>query len=307
MTRSTSARLRAILALLATTTACGEVLPIDADAVAAPDDGALDAAPRCDRHAVFGKPEPVSGLDPARAVSGATLSADELTLYLASKAGAGRPDLQVTTRASREDRFGPLVLLPGVNGTTDETWPAVTADGLTIYFDSNRLGTSGAADLYLAERAGTAQSFGMPVRITALDSSGADRHPFVLPAGDVLYYASDHDHAGALDLYRAKRAAGGFGAAQLVEVVDTVDSESNPVLTPDELTLYFHRAGDVFVARRDTIDARFSPPVRVGELDSHGDDIPAWVSADECRLYVISNHLDDSGVYQLGVASRPPP
>ena len=85
------------------------------------------------------------------------LSADGLTLYFYSSRPGGEggtffgADLYAATRRSVEDPFEEITNLDTINTEFDEGTPGVSADGLTLYFASNRPGF-GSLDLYRATR-----------------------------------------------------------------------------------------------------------------------------------------------------------
>ena len=68
------------------------------------------------------------------------LSADGLELYFQSSrsGGSGDSDLYLTTRVSLQDEWQPAQNLgPTVNAVAAESGPSLSADGLTLYFNSN--------------------------------------------------------------------------------------------------------------------------------------------------------------------------
>ena len=82
--------------------------------------------------------------------SGASLSADCLTLYFASDRAGGQRDLFVTQRAAVGQPWGIPRPLPGVNDpSADDEDPTLSRDGRTMVFSSNR---AGSLDLYLSTR-----------------------------------------------------------------------------------------------------------------------------------------------------------
>jgi Tol biopolymer transport system component len=81
------------------------------------------------------------------------ISSDGLTLLFQSNrpGSAGLADLWVSTRKSAADPFGePVNLGPGVNSNFMDCTPALSADGRTLLFSSDRPGGQGDSDLWMA-------------------------------------------------------------------------------------------------------------------------------------------------------------
>jgi hypothetical protein len=83
------------------------------------------------------------------------ISTDGLRLFFDSNraSGYGRSDLYVTTRATLSDPWGtPINLGPTVNGSAWEEFAIISADGTTLYFDSeDRPGGLGSYELWQVE------------------------------------------------------------------------------------------------------------------------------------------------------------
>ncbi len=78
------------------------------------------------------------------------VSADGLYMYFYSQRpdGLGSGDLWVTKRASTSDPWSiPENLGTNINSSSDDGWPTLSIDGLTLFFNSNRVGGSGGYDL----------------------------------------------------------------------------------------------------------------------------------------------------------------
>ena len=60
------------------------------------------------------------------------------------------------TASSRAQRYSdwsePINLGPTVNSTAMDRGPAISKDGLSLYFASNRLGSFGGEDIYVSQR-----------------------------------------------------------------------------------------------------------------------------------------------------------
>jgi hypothetical protein len=102
---------------------------------------------------------------------GPDISADELLLvYVASDVIGGEGLLYEESRASVDEPFGAVRVIDGL-GTVDNLVPALSADGLTLYYTVR---DAGRLDLYEATRASRAAPFGRGARITAIPDLGAD-------------------------------------------------------------------------------------------------------------------------------------
>ncbi len=128
------------------------------------------------------------------------IAESDRALYFA-RGEAGTRDLYVAYRASIDDEtFGPPARLAELSSDGDDLSPALTADGLTIVFASDR---EGSMNLYYATRASVDESFGEPVSLDAINSPGIDTDPFITRDGCFLYFASDRD-GERLDLFVAR-------------------------------------------------------------------------------------------------------
>ena len=179
-----------------------------------------------ERRAVLGVADPplkVTGLGPVVNTvdddHSAVLSADGSTLVFSSDrpGGAGGIDLYLATRAHRSDPFGAAVNLGGVNTEHDEVGPELSADGLTLYFGSDRTGGSGGMDLYRATRPTTADSFGAVANLgPSVNTAENENNPSLSADGLVLLLNSNRRGGwGSQDIYMATRAttSDSFGPA----------------------------------------------------------------------------------------------
>ena len=224
------------------------------------------------------------------------LTPDELTIYFYSDR-SGNADIFTATRASRTATFGTPLAAAGVNTTASEAWPTLTADGLTMFFESTR---SGPYQVLVATRTTLVAQFSAGAPVANLNAGPTDGQPFVLPDESALYFVTNRTGtSGGLDLYRAARGVGGqFGVPAPVSTVNTPSNEYAPVATSDELAIYFssNRAGsltkgnsDIWMARRASPTANFDPPVDVQELNTPDEEWPDWMSPDRCRMYFTRN------------------
>jgi hypothetical protein len=264
----------------------------------------------CDISTPFGAPVLLAGVNGSSNDYFARLSPDELTVYFASDR-RGNDDIYSATRASRNDAFGTPVAVPGVNSTASDAWPTVTADGLTMYLQTNVAGP-GAYQIYGTHRATPADPFAAPGSVGNINIGGATiRGPFVLPDGSALYYSSNETLSGKLGIRRAPHLTDGtFSLSAEVGGLVSNSYDGSPVVTSDELMIYFgsDRADaaakgnqDIWVATRASRNVDFNVPRIVPELNTADIDTPDWLSPDRCRLY-FTRH--GSGQYKVYVASR---
>jgi hypothetical protein len=218
------------------------------------DAGADAARPttRCTRGAPFGAPELVAELSTAASEAAASLTEDELTVFFARNGS-----LMIATRASREQPFA-NVRSAGLSGSGTDDNPALSFDGRQLFFTSTARGDSGATEIFVAQVMGGGLTAPAPVRGVPPETTD----PF--PNGDAsaLYYSAARD-GGLPDLWLATGLGGAPGFSEQRLTVSDTESDGQPVLSRDELSLYFgsRRAGtlglsDIFVAKR----ARTSDP-----------------------------------------------
>ncbi|CAN5901577.1 hypothetical protein BH11MYX4_BH11MYX4_02030 [soil metagenome] len=301
----------------------GDEGPLRPDSPFSPDtatDSAVDAPvkTRCDALEPFGAPVVVASLNTTSDDSTPRLSPDELTVYFASTRPGhlGGGSIYTAKRAARSDPFGAPALLPVVNVTNGTIYhPAVTGDGLRIFLQV----TGGApTDLYLGTRTTTAVEFSTPAPLANVNSASFEFIPFISADGVHLLFSSNR--SGAFLLYESAASGGVFPAATLVPGVGSGNGaavDTAPVLSGDLLSLYFastrvdpgSSSYDLFVARRTTPSGAFGTPTLVAELNDANaavSDVPSWLSADECRLYLTSDRLAPGGGFDVYLATRTP-
>lgn len=283
--------------------------------VAANDVAGDVSALRCDLAKPFGQPTALSELNTTNADAYVRLSPDEQTAYVASirPSGAGDYDIYVATRPDVTMPFGALSPIEAIDTANGDDVPTVTADGLTMVFSDS---ATGLYDLYMTTRTSAAGSFGPPIPVAGInDPTEYDHTPYLSPDGMTLYFASTRGTAGvSYDLYRTTRRnlTSTFGTPTKITELSTGDGDSDPVVSPDGLTLYFtsYRNGgtgssDIWVASRASTGDPFGIATNVTELNTTMAEWPTWISNDGCRLYFGSDRGGGMGGHDLWVATRP--
>lgn len=224
-------------------------------------------------------PEPLSIVNTDHDELGPEPSADGRSLYFYSDrpGGSGGYDLWVMRfEADGRTPIGaPANLGPMVNSPYNDYGPALSPDGGTIYFASNRPPpveapadpdawpatvredlTHRTYDLYAAPI--TDAGHGLARALDALNTPYNDGPAALSPVGDFLYFSSDRPGGeGGFDLYRARRMAGGFDPpTNLGSPVNTAANELDPGLTQLGYALYFSSDRRVAVADADAEEAK---------------------------------------------------
>jgi hypothetical protein len=275
----------------------------------------------CDLRKPFGSPVFVAGLmiPEAQWVGGLRLSPDNLTGYFFANGSPEGPDpdpyLYSATRTTSDDAFGGIALIDGtgVNTAGDYQYdPTVSGDGLQLIFTRYPQGS-----LYSATRTVPSGPFTYQGPLMA-DSTKALESPFLRQDGQELYFTSGDAGESTYngDIYRALRDGSAFGPGAPVAGLNTECNDSNPVITPDDLTIYWHSnrpdcnvsdLGDIWTAQRTSMDDPFGPARNVTEVNSPERDIPTFVTSDGCTLY-LSRYMRDNdhpnGVYTQYVAQK---
>lgn len=113
----------------------------------------LYVATRSAPGAGFGTPVALTAVNSAQLDQSPQRSADGLELWLGSHRGnTGYEDVYVARRASTGDSFGTPSAVGDLNSPGRDTGAALSADGLRVYYSSERTGTEGGFDLWLARR-----------------------------------------------------------------------------------------------------------------------------------------------------------
>jgi Tol biopolymer transport system component len=193
-------------------------------------DGDIFVATRPDPAACFGTPAVVAELSPRS--GGPTLSPDQLTIFFDST--RSNPAIQELYEASRPDTastFGPVRYLDELNFPPYQTsHPSLTADGLELFFFSDRPGGNGSQDIWVATRPNTSVPFGNPVPVSQVNSPYDDRTPQITADGLRLYFASDRPdgNLGGQDVRTSGRPAGQIATPRLGHPSPSLKSIQRP-------------------------------------------------------------------------------
>jgi hypothetical protein len=286
----------------------------------------------------FGTPQIVAELaaPPAR-TDNPTLTGDLLEIYFTTDRVSGNGDVWFAQRASPTAPFGAPAPVTVVNTSGFETSSAISTDGLTLWFGSDRPGGAGANDVWVTSRATRSAPWSTPVNVVALNSAVDDiprppgQHGLVMPL------ASQRKDPSIYETYFAARASAGapFGTPQLVPDLVRLDRTTvDAFLTDDGLTVFYSSgprlppadagapdgstagadgggpdgavltAGDLYVAWRRSFDDLFAYEQPLSDLNTPGDERDPWLTPDGRTLYFTSDRDGTLNIYTAAVLPR---
>lgn len=279
-------------------------------------DGGVVMEPECDpcpcSRGPFGAPELVTGLGINGNVFGPALSADGLTLFFSTI--DGDEDIFVATRADRGTAFSSATRVANVNGDeSDDGTPFLSADGLSLYFFSDRPDAAalGDRDLWVAQRPTADSEFGVPSLVPGVSSDALDHLPRLSPDELTLFFVSGRDGANAFsNIWSAERPTRDAAFSEPIELagINTDVREEGFSLSSDGLTLLFasNRLDDadmdIWVATRLSRVDDFGSVENLSEINLPAvADIDPALSADGFELFFASER---NGPVQLFRSSR---
>jgi Tol biopolymer transport system component len=211
------------------------------------------------------------------------------------------------------DWTAPVNLGPMINSSFGENSPAISKDGLSLYFTSNRPGGLGVNDIWVSHRESPDAPWGVPANVASINSSMADLAPEISRDGHHLYFVSTRPGGfGGADLWVAARenTHDDFGwetPVNLGPVINTSTDEGTPDIQGREF--YFSRSRirpgtpfDIYVSRMS--DAGFEQPQLVTELNASGDQRVPRVRADGREIFFTSDRAGGVGSYDIWTSTR---
>jgi hypothetical protein len=255
----------------------------------------------------------------------ATVTGDVLTMFFTRGVGGGVTVFQAT-RTATSDFANPVALTDIATSYYGGMVPSITNDGLTMYLAYRQADPDAGPDLFPPEggvdagpapfdiyrytRTKVTDPFTGPQHVTELASAFNDLQPAISGDGNTIIFSSDRDtDGGTLRLYQAIKNGTKFEAPTPITglLADTTIVTSYPAVNATATQLYFSAnavgvAGDIYVSTRATAGATFGPATAVASVNSNYDDRPAWISPDECRMYIVSK--TKNGDYDIFVSLK---
>jgi Tol biopolymer transport system component len=220
------------------------------------------------------------------------------------------------------DWSAPVNLGPVINSASSDQGPAMSKDGLTLYFHSNRPGGLGGFDMYVSKRASVDDPWGPPMNLgPTVNTTFDEGNPAFSRDGQMLFFQSIRPGGlGGIDLWVSYREhthddfdwqpAVNLGAG----VNSTSDDNAPSYFENDELNvvqLYFvsSRPGgfggqDIYLSNQ-MLDGSFGPAALVPALSSPSTDSRPSIRHDGLEIFFQSNRPGSFGTaLDLWVATR---
>jgi Tol biopolymer transport system component len=198
---------------------------------------------------------------------------------------------------------------PNINSTANDLGASISADGLTLYFSSNRTGGSGGYDLWCTTRATINDDWGPAVNLGQPPNSRYSYwDPSISSDGLTLYFSDGHSPTfgnlspgglgGQGDIWMVTRASVNGAWGEPINLGPAVNSQHaiHPSISSDSLSLYFqsHRPGalghcDIMVATRNSTSDPFEDPVFIRKVNTGGPEWTPDISADGLTLFFMRN------------------
>jgi hypothetical protein len=242
-----------------------------------------------------------------------SLTEDGLELYFSSDrtgGGGGAQDIWVSTRETVDDDWGDPDPVLALNGADAEFDPEVSADGLTMWLNSNRavMGAKGGYDLFVSTRETRADDWGPPVLQPALSSADNDMGA-VMDASKTVLVFHRVTSGGVYALYQSTRDDEDDAWSEPAPLTTlNTDPVADAYLSTDGLTIYFNstRDGgegswDIWRATRQGVGSLFTLPEAVAEVNTEFHEANVALSNGMHYLVMTSAR---SGEHEIYAASR---
>jgi hypothetical protein len=289
----------------------------------------------------FGDPVLVEELASDSRTDNPSLTSDLLEIYFTTnREGTASSDIWFAQRTSAGVPFGTPAPVKEVNSDAYETSSAISSDGLTLWFGSDRAGGSGEVDIWACERATRSSRWSTPMNLVGLNSTASDiprspgQHGLVMPMASTKLTALNPAE-GNYQSYWTTRASLGAPFTPPVAIPELAYKDRSTVdafLTEDGLTLFFSSApvpmlaakdgggaapvnggdagvakSDLFVAFRRSTNEAFAFTQPLSDLNTAFDERDPWLSPDGTVFYFTSDRDGSLNIYSATVLPRQAP
>lgn len=217
----------------------------------------------------------------------------------------------------------PVNLGPVINSPFFDGNPAISKDGLTLYFTSNRPKGIGGNDIWVASRESLDSPWGLPANLSSINTVSNEIAPVLSRDEHYLFFVSNRPGgAGGPDIWVSFRQHvhenfGEFGwgpAVNLGSPVNTAFSDSTPAyfenqeLGLPQLFFSSSRTGgpgslDIYVSELQA-DGRFGAATLIPELSSAQSDSQLSVFRNGLQMFLTSDRIGTTGGNDLWMSVR---
>ncbi|MGC4066946.1 MAG: hypothetical protein QM784_20380 [Polyangiaceae bacterium] len=264
--------------------------------------GGTTATPSCNLAKPFGNYTAVVPSNATSSELGISVSPDGLSAIVATRPDESSPrHLKSVTRTTTTLAFGNPTSLPGstnLDTADSDSQPRLSRDGLMLFFSRSFTMSS---SIHLVMRASRSDEFGVPAEMDTNVNISGGSSTWISADNKTFYWVSD------FTVYRGDLTSMGVTNVQPVPPVNRTSQPTAPVLTEDQLTLYFAtKEGDsagattnyrVWRSTRASALVAWSEPSVVTELADEYHTYPSDISPDGCIIY-LSKYIGTYHIYQ---------
>jgi Tol biopolymer transport system component len=220
-----------------------------------------------------------------------TLTGDMLELYFDDGS-----DIWLTARTNTSATWSAATQVTALDTTSIERTPEISRDGLTMYFASNR-SVGDDTQIWVSTRQTSTMPWTTPMLVTSLGSTHTDCSSAPSADGATMVLNWDEQESHDDDIYESTRSGVSWTEPAALASVNSSFDDDNPMLSDDELSLYFDsdRSGDghhhLYMATRSSPGAMFGTPVQLDETNPFSDERAPWISSDGHTLVFESNGM----------------
>ena len=217
-----------------------------------------------------------------------------------------------------------------VNSSGIDQHPALSRNGRSLYFVSDRTPGVGGLDIWVCQRASVNDPWGPPQNLgSRVNSSSTENAPTLSPDEHLLFFASNRPGGyGGNDIWVSRRHNRrddfDWGPPEnLGPAINTASDEEGPTYFDDEesgssvLYLTSNRPWgaddcngpkvgdfDIYASTFQDNDESFGPVCLVRELSSPSRDTRTAIRRDGLEIFITSNRAGGQGLLDLWVATR---
>ena len=194
----------------------------------------------------WAKLEPIPQLNSPERDRTPEVSSDGRELYFSSNRD-GVDNIWRSTRDGASDPWSPPVLVDELSSENVEYGSAPNAPGTLLVICTNRPGTVGNMDIFLAERNEADQLWSALDRLAFVNTVEEEGTAMLGPRGVHLFWGAQRaDSTGGKDLYQATRTSlqDSFETVKKIEELATDQDESAPWIADDLRTIFFQSRRD---------------------------------------------------------------